>query len=105
MVDINSHSISDTVLNAFPPISLVVTLSIFTALLKGQKPEFGKSNIKKRDYSLDDPKIYIFLPILSLFAGIYYLSLGQIFGATLFLIETFILYIIYKELTLISEDG
>ena len=100
LVDLNSHSISDTLLGAFPPVSLVVTLAIFIALLKGQKPEFGKANIKKRAYSLDDPKIYILLPILSLFAGIYYLSFGQIFAATLFFIEAFILYIIYKELTL-----
>lgn len=103
LVDINSHSISDTIISAFPPISLVVTSSIFIALLKGEKPAFGRSNLKNRDYSPDDPKIYIVLPILSLLASIYYLSFNQIFGAIIFIVEAFILYIVYKELVLLTK--
>ncbi len=104
VVDLNSNSISSTISNSFPPISLIVTLTIFIALMKGQAPKFGKASINKLEYSPDDPKIYILLPILSFFAGIYYLSQDHIFSAFLFLIETFILYIIYKELTILSKN-
>ena len=103
-VDANSHSISDTILGSLPAISLVVTSVIFIALQKGQKPKFGNTSTNKRGYSLDDPKIYILLPVLSFVAGVYYLSQNQVLGAILFLIETFILYIIYKELDLLSNN-
>jgi len=101
--DTNSRSVSDTVIAAFPPISLIVTSAIFIALLKGEQPTFGKGNQQKRDYSPDDPKIYIILPFLSLLAALYYLSFSAIFGAVVFLVEAFVLYIIFKEINLLTK--
>jgi hypothetical protein len=103
LVILNSNSVSETLVVAFPPISLVVTLAIFISLLKGEKPSFGKENSKSRDYSPDDPKIYVVLPILSLLAAIYYLSFNGVVGAVIFIIEAAVLYIVYKELVMSTK--
>lgn len=104
LVDSSSHSVSETIIGSFPPISLIVTSAIFIALMKGERPVFGGANVKKKDYSPDDPKIYILLPILSSSAGLYYLVLDYMFGSVLFFIEALVLYIIYKELVLLAKN-
>jgi len=104
LVDSTSNSISDTLFTALAPISLIITLAIFSAVLKGEKPAFGNENKTRKDYSPDNPKIYIILPFCSLAAAFYYLAFNQIFSSILFCIETLILYIIYREIVLSAQE-
>jgi len=94
--DINSRSVSDTLLRIFPPSALVVTVTIFIASFTGAKPEFGKK--ERTNYSPDNPKAYLILPFLVVPFIFYYLFLGQIVDGSILGIVFILLFGVYQNL-------
>ncbi len=103
-VDLHSHSVSDTLLGILPPVSLLVAMTVLVALLKGERPQFGKDNNKTEQYSPDNPEVYLLLPILSLLTSLYYLAFSQFLGAIELVAVTVIMFVVYKELTNLVRD-
>jgi hypothetical protein len=95
--DLNSHSVSDTLIKAFPFISLTVTLTILVASVKGVKPRFGDKT--DRAYSPDNPKAYLLLPVLILPVIVYYLFFGGFLGAFVLGLVFVMLSILYRKLS------
>ncbi len=92
-----SQSISDTLILAFPFICLIISTTILTALVTGQKPEFGHKNKGSKSYSPDNPEAYLFLALLSLPIALYYLINKGYVGTLLFLIVFYLIYQVYLK--------
>src|SRR3990172_11771795 len=77
-----SHSVSDTLITAFPFVCLIITSTILVALVTGQKPEFGHKNSKS--YSPDNPGAYLLLSFTSIPLAFYYLINKGYIGTFIF---------------------
>ncbi len=94
----NSHSVSDTLLLAFPFICLMITITMLTALITGEKPKFGKRNHSSESYSPDNPQAYLLLALLSIPFALYYFINNGYIGTAIFILVFFLLYRIYLKL-------
>lgn len=92
-----SQSISDTLILAFPFVSLIITATMLAALITGQKPEFGHKNKESKNYSPDNPQAYLFLATLSLPIALFYLVNRGYIGTLIFLIVFYLIYRIYLK--------
>jgi len=96
--DALSHSVSDTLILAFPSICLIITVAMWVTLLTGQRPEFGAKNKDSKSYSPDDPRAYLLLAFFALPLALFYLVNKGYIGTFIFLIISYLIYKIYLKL-------
>lgn len=96
--DLYSHSVSDTLILAFPFICLITTLTMLIALFTGSKPEFGEKNRDSKSFSPDSPEAYLVLATLAIPLGLYYLVNRGYVGTGIFVLIFILQYQIYLKL-------
>ena len=97
-IDSNADSVSDTLFEIFPFVSLTIAFTMLVATLKGASPEFGKHNKHSKNYSPDFPKAYLFLCLLALPLVAYYLFFKAYIGAAVLTVVFCLLYLVYFNL-------
>ncbi len=103
IVDIKSHSLSDTLIGIFPFVSLTIAFTMLVASLMGISPKFGKANKHQSNYSPDLPNAYLFLALLVIPAIAYYLIFKEYVGAAVLLVVFLLLFFVYKNLSKASS--
>lgn len=85
-------SVTATIYDSFPLMSLVFSLTILIVFANGPKPKFGRAHQNTINYTRDHPKAYLSLALLFLAFCILYLLQTNIFGGGLLFLTFFILY-------------
>lgn len=102
-VNYNSHSVSDTLIKAFPLISLAVSATMYVTFLTGKEPEFGKENQNSKNYSPDNPKAYLFLAIFTLLIASLYVIFNNFIEALVLLFVFLIQLKLHNKLNLLNK--